>query len=112
MATVRRDFDSYKMWYYAPGFGYEALIYLYKAGAYVGRITFHKDGEPTPKVSMDAPFGTPQPAVHFPLSRLNDVIEMLRYEKPLYLFINPDVTYNVGIIGTDAMEPVGEQEGT
>lgn len=111
MATIKRQFDSYKVWYYMPGFGYEALIYLYQGKKYAGRITFHKEGDPTPPPSLDAPFGTPEPAINFPLSRFNDVITMLREEKPLYLFMNPDVPYNVGILATDDLEPVGEEEG-
>ena len=57
---------------------------------------------------MASPFGKPQPSLHFPISKFNDVITMLREEKPLYLFLNED--NGVGIIATQDFEPVGEEE--
>jgi hypothetical protein len=103
MATIRADFDSYKIWYYS-GHPYEALIYLYKAGKYVGRIVFFKEDAVIP-----ANVSNPEPSVHYPLSRFNDIVSILREEKPLYLSLNPD--NKIGTLATSDLEPAGEEEG-
>jgi len=103
MATVQKDFDAYMVWYYS-GHPYEALVYCYKAGAYVGRIVFFKDGSAIPPNANYAS----GPSIHYPLSRFGNVIDILRYEKPLYLFLNLDNL--IGILGTNEQEPAGEEE--
>ena len=102
MATIQADFDSYKLWYYS-GHPYEALIYVYKAGKYVGRIVFFKDDAVIP-----ANASYPEPSIHYPLKRFNDVMMILREEKPLYLFLNLD--NKIGKVATSDLEPAGEQE--
>jgi len=103
MATVQKDFDSYKIWYYSS-YSYESLIYCYQGGAYVGRMVFFSDDTPLPP---NANYSS-GPSIHYPISRFNDIVSMLRYEKPLYLFLNLDNL--IGILATDALEPVGEEE--
>ena len=103
MATVQKNFDAYKIWYYS-GHPYEALVYCYQTGAYVGRIVFFKDGASIPP---NANFAS-GPSIHYPLSRFNDVITMLRHEKPLYLFLNLDNL--IGTVATNDLEPTGEEE--
>ncbi len=103
MATVRKDFDAYKVWYYS-GHPYEALIYCYQGGSYVGRIVFFREDSPIPP---NANYSS-GPSIHYPLSRFNDIISILRYEKPLYLFLNLDNL--IGIVATAQKEPVGEEE--
>jgi hypothetical protein len=103
MASIQVDFDSYKLWY-CSGQPYEALIYVYKECAYVGSIIFFKDGADVP-----ANVSYPEPSIHFPLSRFNDVMTILREEKPLYLFLNDNS--KIGMVGTSELEPTGEHEG-
>ena len=103
MATVQADFDGYKLWYYS-GHPYEALIYVYKTGKYVGRIVFFKDGAAIPPNA-----GYPEPSIHYPLSRFDDVMNILREEKPLYPFLNPD--NKIGMVATADVEPAGKEEG-
>jgi hypothetical protein len=103
MATVKKDFDAYKIWYYS-GHPYEALIYCYQGTTYVGRIVFFKDDSAIP---ANANFAS-GPSIHYSLSRFNDIISILRQEKPLYLFLNLDNL--IGIVATDEYEPVGEEE--
>ncbi|HLL73413.1 MAG TPA: hypothetical protein VK363_18380 [Pyrinomonadaceae bacterium] len=102
MATVQKDFDSYMLWYYS-GHPYEALIYCYKAGTYVGRIVFFKDGSSIPPNNNSS-----GPSIHYALSRFNDVTTILRHEKPLYLFLNLDNL--IGMVATADKEPTGEEE--
>jgi hypothetical protein len=102
MAIIREDFDSYKIWYYS-GFSYEALIYVYRARKYVGRIVFFKDENQIPPNAS-----YPEPSIHYPIRKFDDVVSILREEKPLYLFLS---TNKIGIIATADFEPVGEEEG-
>jgi hypothetical protein len=102
MATLQADFDGYKIWYYS-GHPYEVLIYVYKGTKYVGRIVFFKDGSAIPPNAS-----YPEPSIHYPLSRFNDVINILREEKPLYLFLNLD--NKIGTLATTDIEPAGEEE--
>lgn len=103
MSLIRKDFDSYKIWY-SSGHPYDAHIYCYKEGTYVGRFVFYKDGQNVPPNS-NLPSG---PSLHYPLSRFNDIVSILRYEKPLYLFLN--TANNIGHLATSQNEPVGDQE--
>ncbi|HMF57933.1 MAG TPA: hypothetical protein VK619_16440 [Pyrinomonadaceae bacterium] len=103
MPAVTQDFDGYKIFYYSSQ-PYEANIYCYKAGNYVGRMVFFKDASSIPPNTNAG--GTP--SVHYPLTRFNDVIGILRYEKPLYLFLNLDNL--MGHVATASVEPTGEEE--
>jgi len=103
MATIKADFDGYKIWYNS-GHPYEAHIYVYKGTKYVGRIVFFKDG-----ITIPPNASYPEPSIHYPLSRFNDVVNILREEKPLYLFLNLD--NKIGHLATADFEPVGEEEG-
>lgn len=112
MAVFTNGFDAYQLFYYskypsAPFF--EAIIQVYQAGVLVGRIAFFPDGGPIPPNGTITPLGTAIPSVHFALSRFNDVVETLRQEKPLYLYL--DTSSGVGMVATMQNEPVGEQEG-
>lgn len=102
MPTVQKDFDSYRIWYYS-GHPYEALIYCYKAGTYVGRMVFFKDGSSIPSNDNSGSL-----SIHYPLSRFDHVTNILRHEKPLYLFLNLDNL--IGILATTDNEPIGEEE--
>lgn len=103
MATIRADFDSYKIWYYS-GHPYEALIYVYKEGKYVGRIVFVKDDAAIPENASN-----PEPSIHYPLSRFDHIVGILRQEKPLYLHLN--LVNKIGTLATSQLEPAGEEEG-
>lgn len=103
MATVRKDFDSYKIWYYS-GHPYEALVYCYQASSYVGRIVFFRDGVTIPPNQNYAS----GPSIHYPLGRFDDIAGILRHESPLYLFLNLD--NQIGMLATSELEPTGEEE--
>jgi len=107
LAPTSAGFDSYKIFYYTdrPFAPFQAMIYCYRGSQYVGRIVFYPDGN----VPMSA-----QASLHYAFSRFDDVVTMLRYEKPLYLWWDSysqggqQVTF--GMIATSANEPTGEQE--
>jgi hypothetical protein len=48
------------------------------------------------------------PVIHYPLGRFDHIIGILRYEKPLYLFLNLDNL--IGHVATSELEPTGEEE--
>jgi hypothetical protein len=104
-------FDSYSVRYFSrptepggpPGRRYEAEIRCYKAGEQVGAILFLGDDYYSLR---DPNQHSPSPVLRFPLSRFNDVITTLRYEKELHLAAGSD---GHGWLGTK-LEPVGEEE--
>ncbi len=104
MPTVMTQFDSYKLWYYSGSqSSYEALIYCYKGSKHVGQINFEEDHKLAQNSSES--FG---PVINYPISRFNDVMTILKEEKPLCLFLN--TTNGIGIVSTVDREPVGEEE--
>ncbi len=80
-------------------------IECYDKGTYVGSLTFHKDGAPIPP-DEERPENFIR--LHYTASQFNDVIGILRHEKPLYLRLAP--SYPMGHISTSEREPVGEEE--
>ena len=103
MATVRKDFDAYKIFYYSD-FNYEALIECFKDGELVGRMVFFKDGNLVPANKNFAG----GPSIHFALSRFGEIVAILRHETPLYLVLNTDTMS--GMLATSELEPTGEEE--
>jgi hypothetical protein len=82
-----------------------AGIYLYEGGTYRGYAYFYPDGTPLAPAVIDAVNGAVY--VHFNLSQFSSVLQMLREEKPVYL-------YEFGATNAGLMtggEPTGEEEG-
>lgn len=109
MPTASANFDGYKIWYYSShtlsGY-YEALIYCYMGGTFVGRIEFYK--ESTPDASLLSSISGGAPFVRYRISRFDDVLRLLHHESPLYLHVNSD--NGIGTVATAAVEPTGEEE--
>lgn len=103
MASVRKDFDSYLLYYYST-LPYPALIQCYQGSTFVGGIVFYPDGSSLPPNRNTAS----GPEIHYPISRFDDVMSILRYEKPLALALNTDNL--IGYVTTSSREPVGEEE--
>jgi hypothetical protein len=82
-----------------------AGIRLFEAGTFRGYAYFYPDGTPLADPGIDSTNGAV--FVHFNLSQLDGVLQMLREEKPLNL-------YEFGITNAGLMsgrEPIGEEEG-
>lgn len=109
MATFTNGFDSYQVFYYSGPTQFSAVIQCYASGVFNGRIGFYPDAGPVVPNGTIAPLGTAVPAINYTISRFPAVMDMLRFEKPLYIFF--DTGTGVGFVGTSQMEPVGEQEG-
>jgi hypothetical protein len=109
MAIITKDFDSYHF-YYASNTNPGGVTNVYSSMSLkngheiVAYISFF-DTTPLP----DNSYTNNLINIHFPISRFNDVIGILRYEKPLR--IQFDTSKLEGYIQTKEMELVGEQEG-
>ncbi len=112
MATFTNAFDSYQIFYYGGALTpppIAAVIQCYQGDVFVGRMAFVPSGTPIPPNTTIAPTGVQVPSIHYALSSFEDVFEMLRHTKPLYLFLN--TSNGVGMLATSQTEPVGAEEG-
>ncbi|MEV6305324.1 hypothetical protein AB0M02_38330 [Actinoplanes sp. NPDC051861] len=80
-----------------------AGIYLYEQGSYRGYAYFYPDGTPLSPPVINPGFV----ALHYNLSQFAAVSQMLREEKPVYLFEYGAT--NAGL--ATGTEPTGEEEG-
>jgi hypothetical protein len=106
MAWVQKDFDTYKLWHASgnsPVTG--AAIECFKMGSRVGTLYFYKDDIALPPNDNDPTFGI---RLYLPLTRFGDIINTVRYEKPLYLMF--ESVSQQGWFTTSDTEPVGEEE--
>jgi hypothetical protein len=106
MPLLDEAFDAYMIWYLSgfPWLGKEAQIQCYQGTKYVGMIVFYKDDSAIPPNEMNSD-GI---VINYGLSRFNDIISILRQEKPLYLRFSTEKKY--GAVATSKYEPVGEEE--
>ncbi|MCK5627338.1 hypothetical protein KAI23_05170 [Candidatus Bathyarchaeota archaeon] len=101
MSGVTKEIDTYVIHYSSSANGAVVApeIFLSKTGRYVGKITFNKGAKT--EINRD------RLRVNYPLSSFNDIIDILRNEKPLFLTVFSDL--NKGELST-THEPVGEGE--
>jgi hypothetical protein len=98
------EFNSYRLYYQsAPQYSWQSRLYLYNGGSYVGSIFFMKEGVSIP-TNLEI---SGKPRLHFPASKFEEIMNIFRHEKPLYLTL---VSSNgIGTISTSS-EPIGEEE--
>ena len=101
------NFDSYQLTYYSD-YDDEALMQLFQGEELVGQVHFVKDGQPIRNLVGNEG----HLHVTYPISRFEHIMNILLYEKPLYVDVTQPSHQRgpVGIIGTASKEPVGEQE--
>jgi len=111
MAFYNNSFDSYQVFLNTEPFAYKAEINLFSVGAFAGRIVFYADGTTSITNQEFQPPGTTYrvPMLAFPLSRMGEIMNFLRFEKPLYISL--DTVSNRAYLGTRDREAAGEQEG-
>jgi hypothetical protein len=115
MATSN-PFDSYTIRIYGGDSGRVALLLCYNSGAFAGRIDFYPDGTDLPQDYLWHPSAVREYIVlHMPMSRFEAVVNTVRLEGPLHLYINANrgrgaVTHGTGQLATTDQEPVGEEE--
>ena len=103
MAQMR--IDSYEVLYSANGF--PPRISLKNAGNYVGQLLFLPNGAALP----DDTIVNKQAQLHYHLDDFQNVIDLLRYEKPIYMYYNGSGGGFENGIRTMS-EKVGEGEGS
>ncbi len=109
MATFNNPFDSYQVFYYGhDSITFSAVIQVYQGNVFNGRMVFFPPGAPIPPNTTINPLGTDVPSIHYPISSFEDVFQILRHTKPLYLFL--DTSTSVGMLATSQSEPVGIAE--
>jgi hypothetical protein len=107
MSIIIKKFDTYGVKYSSPMVSGVtkawASIACYDFHVEVGYIVF-PDSYPLPANL----YTNNKIKIHFHISRFNDIIGILRYEKPLHFYF--DESKKEGWIGTVSHEPIGEQE--
>jgi hypothetical protein len=104
MPTYQKQFAEYKIIYMTGG-NEVPLIDCYDGSTHVGKISFHDEGMPLPPNLVTS---TGVLYLRYRLKQFKDVMDILRYEKPLFLRLTTPSL--VGFIATQQGEPVGEQE--
>lgn len=110
--VVSRDFDKYHLAYKGGTAlqdgtaGADINLYDSNKNVRVASLTFWRDdlNLPPNQILSDGTL-----FLSYQMSRFNDVITTLRYEKPLYVAVNGATGF--GYIGTRMWEGTGEQEG-
>lgn len=96
------EFDSYIIYHEEEkGAKIKNVVHCFLDGKTVGYIEFVEGEVPDPEV-----VGSGVLRLFFPFARFANIINTIRYEKPLYLSI-----YNKKSVVSTVREPVGEQEG-
>ena len=99
MAT---EFNTYAIYYHsAPQYDWQSQVVLYKDSKWVGKLLFIKDGKPLP-ANFER---NGEPVLHFPESQFQELIEILRHERPLFIQYVP--ANGVGVIST-SREAIGD----
>jgi|SRR5215217_4165092 len=95
--------DGYEVMYSANQF--PPRVWLKAGGAFIGQLIFRPDGSALPP---DTQAGT-QVNLQYHLQDLQNILDLLRNEKPMYLlFSGSEGGFENGIKTTP--EPVGEEE--
>jgi hypothetical protein len=96
--------DSYRPYCQgAPRYPSPFRLYLYRRKAFAGSIFFVKEGSGIPDNREVGGL----PRLYFPAGRFEEIMSILRHEKPLFMKLTPST--GVGLVST-SNEPVGEEE--
>ena len=105
MAWVTERITKYQIRYKSYRLGTQAQIWCYNGTKRVGGIYFEPDdAEPTWASYNDGRIN-----LYYPLKCFNDIITILRYEKPLFIGVNTQ-SGGSGSVGTASYESIGEEE--
>lgn len=101
---MRIEFNTYQIFFYAKPFQHR-FIQLFMDDETVGSITFDDFDTVPDNTSTDESINLKMHEKDY-----GDVIDLLRNEAPLYIWINPD--NGVGGLATGDDEPIGENESS
>jgi hypothetical protein len=103
MSAIFHRIDFYKIWYFGKN-DHRIQIQVYQGNDYVGSLSFTDAGEIPDNEVLEGKFVR----LTFHKEDYLNIIDLLRNEKPLFIWINEDNL--IGGIATDELEPVGELE--
>lgn len=108
MAVIAHAFDSYRIWYFSRHPSFKALVncYLGQNNASVGTIIFYDATQFNPENRITGG----NPVLYYPFECFNDVVGVLRNEKPLTIYLTEETGF--GAVTTTDREPTGELEPT
>lgn len=104
MATTQHEIDAYRLYQMTDNFGQSTIIHCLDSGGHKGSLYFYKEGTTIPS-SFKSSSGNLY--LQFRESQLASMLDTLRQEKPLYIWLNDEPLY--GGLKT-SNEPVGEEE--
>jgi len=110
-------FDSYTARLYGGSSDRTGIVLCYQGSSFVGRIDFYRPGVTLPDDYLWHPGGTGDYIVlNMRIRRFSDVMDLVRNEEPLQLYIDVEresgaSTSGHGYLETSDSEPVGEEEG-
>ena len=111
MDIINNEFTKYRIYYQsAPQYNWQARVTLYNDNETpVGELHFKKEGVPIPANSFHfyPRSDISSPTLYFPASKFEELMNILRYEKPLFITLAP--SNGIGTISTYD-EPIGEEE--
>ena len=103
------EFESYRIFYWSntsTGYPEAEIILKGTSGADVGVIKFYQ----TIPANCNKLIGNNLIYLCYHISRFNDIINILRYEKPLFIYINSQNMAGGIWTKEGTYEPVGEEE--
>ena len=104
MATTQHEIATYLLYHMTNNFGQSTIINCYDNDGFKGSLYFYKEGDTIPSSSKSSSGNI---YLRFRESQLTDMLETLRQEKPLYIWLNDE-----GLFGglKTSSELVGEEE--
>ncbi|HJT85350.1 MAG TPA: hypothetical protein VJ697_12795 [Nitrososphaeraceae archaeon] len=103
MPSEYKDFNKYYIYYTTTEGHVTPSIPVYNDSQSIGYIFFSEKLPPSRNSINEGKI-----TLHYHIDRFNDIINILRYEKPLKIYIDSESL--IGGISTGDSEPVGKQE--
>jgi hypothetical protein len=115
ISQIERQFDNFNVSYFSenfgesPNFGSRCMAHIEcrDGDKQVGAIKFF-DREPAPSNSYHGSHPYYIPVLNFHISRFNDIINILRYQKPLSIWF--DFNRLDGALTSPIYETIGQEE--
>ena len=110
MASHASIFTTYRVYYKTEHNPRPTFIYLSDhTNKMLGFLYFHPDEGTLPQNYLyEHPNGDKSIRLFYRISQFKDIIDLLRNEKPLFIYIDEERKF--GYIGTNSAEPIGDLE--
>ncbi len=105
MAFTKHLIDNYRLFHCTASYDLTAVIHCYRGNSYKGTLYFYREGK---EITANRKLPSEALLLHFPSHQCAEIIETLRREKPLFLWLDDQL---MGGLSTSE-EPIGEEELT